>query len=283
MGNFFKRLKLFFGKKHELRRAARIDNYYDFKVNEEGPLGKKIKAIIIRAEKIIVYLDEEDVIQWSKKDDVIIDLNSFGNIQNNISMWESISNKLFSKKDSFSYKCLLAEAYARILNDNNTDTANAIISNTKDRIKKHGREVLKQVYLLSTFISTCLIILAIIGCIWAKPVLMQFVTHNSYQIILTTLFGGIGAFVFSVLRLKDYTPDIAISKKIHIIDGALRVFYGLISGLIIALGIKSNIVLGFVNQMELTIYLSAFLGIMAGASDLIIPNLIKQVETRTQE
>jgi len=50
---------------------------------------------------------------------------------------------------------------------------------------------------------------------------------------------------------------------------------------VIAIAIKSNIVLGFINQASTTIYLKVFLGVVAGASEILIPNLIKQVEDKT--
>lgn len=259
---------------------TQISNYFDYKVNEEGPLGKKIKDIIIRSENLIVYLDEEETIQWSTRD-LDIDVNSFGSIQNRISFWESVSNKLFSKTDSYDYKCLLAESYARILDSKSSDLANDSLERTVDRMQKHGREILKQVYLLSTFGSTLVVMIILLVVVFGKNYFLEFIAIDSYEIIVTSLFGGIGAFIFSVLRLRNYTPDIVISKSIHKIDGALRVFYGLISGLVIAIGVKSNVILGFINQIELTIYVKTFLGIIAGASEVIIPNLIKQIEDKT--
>ena len=255
------------------------DGYLKFDVDQEGPMGGKIKELIIRSNNIIVYIDENDVIQWATQG---VNLEKdFGDIQNKVSFWEDVSNKLFTKADAYSYKCLLAEAYARILEDRDFKLANEIIERTVYRIQKHGSELLKQAYLLASFFCVLIVILLLAGMVIARNYLLSVISYDSYSIMLTSCFGGIGAFVFTTLRLKNYTPEVIISKRIHQIDGALRIFYGMVSGLIIALGIKSNIVLGFINQIQMTIYLKAFLGIIAGASEVIIPNLIREIEHKT--
>jgi len=54
-----------------------------------------------------------------------------------------------------------------------------------------------------------------------------------------------------------------------------------IGGLVVAIAIKSNLVFGFLNNIDKTIYVSAFIGICAGASEAIIPSLIKQLEAKS--
>jgi hypothetical protein len=250
----------------------------EYKVGEVGPTGSMIKEIIIQSVDYIVYMDEGDNIQWSTEDNYTEFHPQFGSIQNRVSYWESVSNKLFSKFDAYDYKCLLAEAYARIIDDKNIDLSNDIIALTVNRIEKSGKEVLKQDYILSSFACTCLVIGLIVAAIIGKQYLVLKLSQDAFQVILTALFGGVGAFVFATLRLRTYSPELAISKHIHRVDGALRVFYGIISGLIIAVGIKSDVILGFISKVPSTIYLEVFLGIIAGASEVVIPNLIKQVE-----
>jgi hypothetical protein len=256
-------------------------DYFSFKVGQEGPLDKKIKDLIFRATTFIVYIDEDNTIQWSTREYGEFH-DDFGDIQNKISYWESVSNKLFKKKESYDYKCLLAEAYARILDDKNVKMANQIIDRTVNRIQKQGQEILKQNYVLTSFFCTLFVILILILIVIFYPQVLTVINQDVYEILMTTLFGGIGAFVFTVIRLRKYTPEIVISKNVHRIDGALRIFFGLVSGLIIAIGIKSNIFFGFLDGKEgISIYVKAFLGIVGGASEVLIPNLIKQIEDKS--
>ena len=256
------------------------DSYLKFDVDQNGPMGSKIKELIIRSHNIIVYIDENDTIQWATHGITLE--KDFGDIQNKVSFWEDVSNKIFTKQDAYSCKCLLAEAYARILEDRDPKLANEIIERTVYRIQKHGSEILKQAYLLSSVVCVIVLFFILGTVVVERNKILSIIPFDAYSILLTSIFGGIGAFVFTTLRLKNYTPEVIISKRIHQIDGALRIFYGIISGLIIALGIKSNIVLGFINQIQITIYLKAFLGVIAGASEIVIPNLIKGVEHKIE-
>jgi hypothetical protein len=241
----------------------------------ESTLGKKIKELILASDTFIVYMDDNDVIQWSSdKDDVL------GDIPNQISYWETISNRLFSREESYDYKCLLAEGYARMLDGEHANIAQKIIDQAVDRITTHGREMLRQQYMLASLFSTvvvgALLILSIIGKNW----ILGYVSQNAFDVYLAGLFGGVGAFVSTMTRSKKYDPEIAISKKIHTIDGILRIIYGLIVAGLIAIGIKANLVFGFINGVEKNIYVFAFLGAIGGASEVIFPNIIKKIEKK---
>lgn len=252
-------------------------SYHDYRIGENGPLDRKVKQIIYRSDNCMVYMDEDEVIQWSTNGITLHE--EFGDIQNKISLWEVTCNKIFSKKDAYEFKTLLSEAYARIIEENNDRHANQIIERTVYQIEKRGKEVLKQSYILSSFFWTLIVVILLFTLVMIRPYILDSY-ENKYQIITTSLFGGIGAFVFATIRLKNYSPEIVLTREIHRVDGALRVFYGIIAGLTIAVCIKSNLLFGFIDKLDKTIYLNSFLGIIAGASEVLIPNLIKQVEEK---
>jgi hypothetical protein len=81
-----------------------------------------------------------------------------------------------------------------------------------------------------------------------------------------------------MVRARNYIAELSSSRRIHKIDGALRIIYGLMAGMIISLGIKSNIILGFVNSIDNHIFKLSFFGAIAGASEILLPNIIKQIE-----
>jgi len=253
-------------------------NLSGLKYGDTDPnLGKKIKELILSTDTFIVYLDEDDVIQWSTSGKTGFG-DQFGSIQNQISFWESISNRMFSKQESCDYKCLLAEGYARMLDDNNREAAQDIINLTKDRITIQAKEVLRQEYLMASVMATAAVVAALITSMVFKSVISNFLGKNVFDIYLTGLMGGIGAFVSATIRSKNYDPEIKTSKRIHRIDGILRIAYGIIAGVLISIGIKANIIFGFINGIDRTIFVETFLGAVAGASESILPNIIKQME-----
>ena len=192
-------------------------------------------------------------------------------------------NKVFEKNDAYDYKFLLAEAFTRILHDKSVIQARDIIDRVARRVEKQGKELLKQYYAIAS------LTIAVFICflIWLSKYNKEFIETRygvaEYEIWMTMLFGGIGAFIFTIIRLRKYEADIEISKYVHILDGTLRIFYGIIFGLVMAIAVKSNLLLGFLNQIDRSIYVSVFLGLCAGASEIIIPGLIKQIETKSDQ
>jgi len=256
-------------------------NINEYQIGGEDRFGKKIKDILFHSDAVIVYINSDDVISWYRAscDDFH---ENFGEIQNKISEWESKINDLFSKK-GYRLNRLLAEAYVRILHDRNIVQSRDIINRVIKTVEKRGRELLKQYYAISSFVTTVLISLLIWLSKYNKVNIEAIYGKEEYKIWMTMLFGGIGAFVFTIVRLRNYKADIEISKNVHILDGVLRIFYGIIFGLVIAIAIKSNLLLGFLNQIDKSVYVSVFLGICAGASEILIPSLIKQIETKTDQ
>lgn len=254
-------------------------DFSELKAGDIDPyLGKTIKEIILSSNTFIVFMDDDDVIQWATSGHS--ECKNFGQIQNDISYWESISNRLFTKQESYDYKSLLAEGYARVLDEGKLENAQKIISQTVERIRRQGKEVLRQKYLMAGLTSSAVIAGLIILTIFFKGFLLNILDRNILEICLSGLMGGMGAFVSSMIRSKNYNPDITISKQIHVIDGVLRIIYGVIAGAIIAIGIKANIIFGFINELNKSIYVTTFLGAIGGASELILPNIIKQIEDK---
>ena len=131
-------------------------DYINLKAGEIEPmLGKRIKEVILVSNTYIVYMDDSDVIQWAT-DHFVAD-EHFGEIANDISYWESICNRLFSKSEAYDFKTILAEGYARMLDNNDYNLARSIIDKTAIRITKQGREILRLKYLKASLITTSII------------------------------------------------------------------------------------------------------------------------------
>jgi hypothetical protein len=252
----------------------------DYEVGRMGPFNKVVKEIIAQSDNYIVFMDADDTIQWATSGlDGLPE--GYGEINNKISDWEIKTNRLFGKKEAYDYKTILAEGYARLFSEKNIELARDVIDRAGNTIVTTGSEVLKKYYSFSATIATILAIVIIFVTKYYKQTVIETFGRDEYNIWMTMLFGGIGAYIFTTIRSRDYKPDIVVSKWIHALDGALRIFYGMIAGLIIVIAIKSNLVLGFLNQIEKSIYVLVFVGICAGASDLIIPNIIKQMEKKS--
>lgn len=252
----------------------------DLKAGDAEPsLGKTIKEIIVSDTDFVVYMDTDGGIQWVTSTEIGSD---FGKIQNQISYWESICNKLFTKEDKeegYAYKALLAEGLARILHNNNRDDAQSIIDSTSANITKQGTQILRQEYIKASLAATGVVLSAVLIVFAIQEHSPVRFSGNALVIVLTALCGGIGSFVSTMSGLTAYSPDISLSKKIYWFDGALRVAYGVLAGFIIALGIKANLVLGTIGT-DHNIYAIPFMGLLSGASEKILPSIIGKMEEK---
>lgn len=115
-----------------------------------------------------------------------------------------------------------------------------------------------------------------------RPWLYQlFDNRVIFNILVCSLLGAIGSFISAFLRFKDYKGSIKSGLAIHKLDGFLRVIFGLAAGLFIALAMQGGILAAFaVSDDANKIWLFFFFGLIAGASERLVPNLIEQVENQ---
>ena len=106
------------------------------------------------------------------------------------------------------------------------------------------------------------VIILIIITVFNKQWLTNKFGYDDYRIFLTGLFGGIGAFISTMVRAKKYEAEIASGKTVHQVDGFLRIVFGVIAGVIISLGIKSNIIFGFIKDASKNCFIELFIGLI---------------------
>lgn len=245
----------------------------------DDTLGKTVKEVILTSNTFAVYMDTDDIIQWSSSKGHDNFGSDFGKIQSQITYWESIANNLFDKKEAYDIKTALAESYAVMLDQGNDASAQENIDRVSPkRITIKGKEILRIQYILYSLLTTIGVIALVLLCILFKEKLVTIITYEEYRILLTSFFGGLGAFVFTMFRSKKYEAEIILGKDIHRLDGFLRIVYGLFAGLIVSIAIRSNIALGFIKDAGSNNSIEIFMGVIAGASEILLPNIIKKVE-----
>ncbi len=64
----------------------------------------------------------------------------------------------------------------------------------------------------------------------------------------------------------------------HYFEGAVRILVGATAGFIFALSIKADLILGVINRSENTLIIFLVVSFVAGASERLLPSLIRQLE-----
>jgi len=260
--------------------------YSDLKTGDIEPsLGKKINTIVYGNENCIVYIDDGENIQWVGNDDVEND-EQFGSIINKMSYWESICNKVFRDGNGFDNKCLLAEGIGRVYINKDTPNkyaiANEILDAAINKIEVEGENILRNAYVKASLFSFVSLVALLLIEETIKNSIISNLGHDWHSICQTAMLGGVGAFVSAITRAKDFKPELIVDKEIHILDGILRVVLGILTAVLVWLGIKSNLIFSFLNNTNKSHYIILFMGMVSGISERILPTIVKQFEAKVE-
>ena len=242
--------------------------------------GVKIYYLIQKSDSFIVYLDKSGEICWSTTEDQNYPTD-YGMVIQQMKMLENLSHNLFLPKQRKKFNVLLGEAFARALDDSDSTNALIMFGQIEASIKQYGKQRLRTQYVLGSILTTVACIVAFCLSWFFRDDIIERIGPGAFTIMISSLCGGIGAFVSSFWRTIKFDGDITIPVAVYRLDGFLRIFYGCIAGLIMTIAIRSNMVLGLVNDSaELTLSLSCFFATMAGASESVIPSVIKKIEDK---
>ena len=95
------------------------------------------------------------------------------------------------------------------------------------------------------------------------------------------MFGALGALYSFLSRLRGLSVDPAAGKQAHHQDAFLRIIIGALGAFIFAIGIKSRLVMGFLEQeTDYSTWLFFLLCTAAGYSERLVPDFLQHVESK---
>jgi hypothetical protein len=243
--------------------------------------GEKISLVLYQTTSFVVTIDGSGNLNWTGKKHIKY-APDFGKIESQVALSENLVDRIFAgNENKISYKKMLGNALARLLDDKKSASAKTMLKEINHRILEHGKERVRMAYIIYAlgalaFVCICLAMLIF----WGDKISPRLRVNTSLFQGLTCIFlGGIGAFISTFFRFKDYKGSLVSGLPIHRLDGALRIVYGMVAGLFLCFAIKGDIIAGFASDKGL-IWIMYFLAMVAGASEILVPNLIKQTETQ---
>jgi hypothetical protein len=258
-----------------------VADYWSLSEGDTDPsLNKKIKTLIMKEKSFIVYLDDALCVQWTVNAGYRNErfAKDFGTVINRVGQLESLSTDLLSRPQLVIIRRLLGEGVARLLDDSSSANAMSILDQADKYLRDRSVERGRIWYISSAAVTTALIMLSTI-LLWAfRGGLQPNIGHTALETSLGAGVGSLGAFISILLRVNKLNIDSLAGKTVHLFEGAVRIITGTTGALLVALAVKSDLVLGALNGQEKTLSLLAAICIVAGASERILPNLIKNVE-----
>ena len=240
--------------------------------------GETIIYVVYSTEDFIVTIDKKLSLNWETAEGFDGFASDFGELVSSVELSDALVDRIFADSDTrFAYKKMLGSVLGRLLDDGESSSARKQLAIVDERINAHGRERMRMSYIQFSLIGLGGIAIAFLAMKIFK--LENSLTPDNLALVSCVLLGGIGAFITTFARFQRYEGNLVAGVGIHRLDGFLRIFYGLIAGLIVFYAVKANVLLGFGNDSKNSQpWLFYFLAMVAGASEVLIPNLIRQTE-----
>ncbi|MFY9222508.1 MAG: hypothetical protein WAQ98_07560 [Blastocatellia bacterium] len=257
-------------------RGIEVSDFGNFCEGDKDPsLNKTIKTLVYGSKDLIVYLDDQDEIQWSTASSCSLDANTSKTISTIIEL-EVLCKEPLTQEEKQSFKVLLAQSLADSLIGQH-DAAQEVLLKARAYLQEKATENYRICYVIGAVFMT-LLSMSIALLLWVNKDWVLSYKIN-IDIVLGMLFGSLGALLSIFTRLQNIEMSTTGSRKYtYISEGVARVIVGEIGALLTALAIKSNVVVGLVNSFSNPLAGLLAFCIVAAFSERFVPSLIKKFE-----
>lgn len=252
-------------------------------------LNKRINTLIVSAENFIVFLDDDFYVEWAEHHPISYP-PKYAEIMNRVAYLETISTTHFAgttndkeRRELTEFRRLLGEGVARLL-DGDDKAAVQIIDIAEKVLTDRSLQRARIWYLGS---AACLAGAIALVCIllWYMRVNARVVIgSNAFDVLLCAGAGAAGALISIIMRVREVSLNASAGYLLHYFEGCARVVVGVLGAFLVALAIKANLLVGAITRFDTPILAFASMAticFVAGASERIVPNLIRRIETGT--
>lgn len=250
--------------------------------------GLPVKYLIIATKKYIVFLDEENDLDWQTSDEfdnrelTSDQKKEYNHVKNEIDSSESVPLNNLDEKVIISFKKQIGEALIRAF-ESDFENAKKMVKIAQDYILKRNIEQSRYMFLTSCGITSIISIFCFILLWLSRDFFISLIGETVFFITLSSLIGSLGALLSVILRMGKSNLDYNASKKLHYLEGSSRILAGIISALIVSLCIKTQILLPIFTKIESTNIAMILGGLIAGASERFAPSIINKLDGITNK
>lgn len=242
-----------------------------------------IKYLVVAADNYIVFLDNENDLDYQTNDAFdaeplrVEQRAELNQVKNSIAKAECIPTNQLEERTVINFKRQLGEALVRAF-EKDYENARHMVEIAEEYVSNRNIEQSRYMYLTSSG-TTALIFLLMGFLLW---LLRDFASHYIGKEILFVILafhaGAFGALLSVILRMGKTNLDYHASRSLHNLEGASRIFAGMISGLLVGLSIKAGILFPIFEKAESTHWAMILGGVLAGASERFAPSIIKKLD-----
>ena len=199
--------------------------------------------------------------------------------------WEFDRLKAVSDKcKNLSYAARVAQALVQAITGY-SDESRAILSEIYDNIEEDYKELVfgKLYYLSGTYLIAVIMCSLGLYLYVCQPELMVKHTPVLYELTLVCSLATLGGIISVSRNINTINVDKGLGKWPYFIYGIERNIFSVVGGIFIFFLIKSNLLFGFVNGLDNHFYGLLIFGFLAGFSETLIPNALRNLEEQANK
>ncbi len=262
----------------------RQENFAKISLGQQDPNGNRVYGIYAKGDEFAIYsTDLEGSIRGIRvridtkdpEDDVPI--MHFQAVKGEFDKLKFVSDRCTDP--SFAARAAHALSVAIY---GNPDEAKKILAEIYENIEEEYKE---KVLGKLTYISGTVII-SIIMCglgLSLHLIRPEFIVNDRevlYQLILCASMATLGGVISVSKNLNMINIDKGLGKLPYFVYGVERSVFSIIGGVFIYFLIKSNLLFGFISDLNSSQYGVMVFGFLAGFSETLIPNALNNIEER---
>lgn len=240
--------------------------------------GRPVGHLIMSTNEFIVFLDKDYDLDWETIDKhTHKDENKNNEVLNEAALVESTPAAHLDKEIRLKFKRLIGEGIARSL-QGDYNNALKIVRRAQEFVNDRNNEKSRYWFLKATGISTFLVsaVGAIAWCL--RSLMIQVLGDFVFYLLLASAAGSMGAFLSVTMRMGKSQLNCAAGEKLHYLEGSFRVAAGMVSAALVALAVKTGIIVPLFSKLHATHAAMVLAGFAAGASERLAPSIISGID-----
>lgn len=244
--------------------------------------GVKYRYLIRHTADFTVGIDDEYDVDWETTAEYDAagpkDVGQHNATMNRAAELESIPSDDLPTPWRVNYKRMIGEAIVCSLK-HDYNNAQKMLDKAEAYIADRTRDASRRWYATSSVATTIVITLFGILLWMMRDSVTERIGPTAFLICISGVTGAWGALLSILMRLGRSHLDCAAGRKLHYIEGSLRIASGMICAVVICIAIRAGLILtAFASGEKLPLVL-ALATMIAGASERWVPSIIRQVDS----
>jgi hypothetical protein len=241
-------------------------------------LGKQVDTLILQDDNFLVYLDEDLYVEWNYDGTKIPEGEGWAGVFNRVSLLEAFQIDGLADEIRKSFRRMIGEAVARLLNSRDVEAANQILDKAEEYVNARNLELARRWYVTAAGLISGLAIVAAFIMWWSKAFVIEQLGETAFDVLMSACSGAVGGTLSLLLGIYKRPLDATAGKHAHQFAGITRVMTGMGGAALTALAVKVNALGGFVVGTPHPFAALMLVAAVAGASERLVPDLITRIE-----